>query len=341
MFSGDGSVRLFALVSALLMFADLSHANGAEPLRAGIVGCDTSHVIAFTKLINAPDATGPRSDVQVVVAYPGGSPDIPTSADRVGPYTEELRGMGIEIVDSIPALLEKCDVVLLESVDGRPHLSQFEQLAVGRPVFIDKPAAANLADVIAIFRLAEKTKTPCFSSSGLRYCSVVTKLASDPAIGDITGCNVASPFETEPHHIDLAWYGVHGVEAIYALMKPGCEAVSRVDAPTATLVTGRWADGRIAAWRGLKDHGDYAFTAFGAKGMACDRGFSGYEPLVDEICTFFMTRNPPVPAAETIEMFAFMEAADESLRRDGALVSTKEMIARAEQQLADKGQKKD
>ncbi|MBA4107383.1 MAG: dehydrogenase [Pirellula sp.] len=323
------------------MSADLSLSTGAEPLRAGIVGCDTSHVIAFTKLINASDATGPRANVEVVVAYPGGSPDLPTSADRVGPYTEELRGMGIEIVDSIPALLEKCDVVLLESVDGRPHLSQFEQLAVGKPVFIDKPAAANLADVIAIFRLAEKTKTPCFSSSGLRYCSAVTKLAADPAIGDITGCSVASPFETEPHHIDLAWYGVHGVEAIYALMSPGCEAVSRVNSSTATLVTGRWADGRIAAWRGLKDYGDYAFTAFGAKGMAFDRGFSGYEPLVDEICTFFTTRNPPVPAAETIEMFAFMEAADESLRRDSALVSTKEMITRAEQQLADKGQKKD
>ena len=333
-------MKLFALAAALVMFADSSLSTGAEPLRAGIVGCDTSHVIAFTKLINASDATGPRADVEVVVAYPGGSPDIPSSADRVGPYTEELRGMGIEIVDSIPALLEKCDVVLLESVDGRPHLSQFEKLAVGKPVFIDKPAAAELADVIAIFRLAEKTKTPCFSSSGLRYCSAVTKLAADPAVGNVTGCSVASPFETEPHHIDLAWYGVHGVEAIYAMMKPGCEMVSRVDGSTATLVTGRWADGRIAAWRGLKGHADYAFTAFGDKGMAFDRGFSGYEPLVDEICTFFASGKPPVPAAETIEMFAFMEAADESLRRDGALVSTKEMIARAEQKLAGQESKK-
>jgi hypothetical protein len=330
-------ISVFSLLIANFFLAKLA----AEPLRAGIVGCDTSHVIAFTKLINDPEATGPRADVEVVVAYPGGSPDIPSSADRVGPYTEELRGMGIEIVDSIPALLEKCDVVLLESVDGRPHRGQFEQLAVGKPVFIDKPAAANLADVIAIFRLAEQTKTPCFSSSALRYCTAVTKPAADPAVGNITGCSVVSPFETEPHHIDLAWYGVHGVEAIYAMMKPGCEMVSRVDGSTATLVTGRWADGRIAAWRGLKGHADYAFTAFGDKGMAFDRGFSGYEPLVDEICTFFASGKPPVPAAETIEMFAFMEAADESLRRDGALVSTKEMIARAERQLAGEESKKD
>lgn len=328
-------MRIFALVAVMFMMVDLSIGDGAEPLRAGIVGCDTSHAIAFTKLINAPDATGPRADVEVVVAYPGGSPDIPSSADRVGPYTEELRGMGIEIVDSIPALIEKCDVVLLESVDGRPHLSQFKQLAVGKPVFIDKPAAAELADVIAIFKVAEQTKTPCFSSSALRYCAAVTKLAADPALGNITGCSVASPFETEPHHIDLAWYGVHGVEAIYAIMNPGCEAVGRVDGATATLVTGRWNDGRIAAWRGLKGHADYAFTAFGDKGMAFDRGFSGYEPLVDEICTFFTTRQPPVLAAETIEMFAFMEAADESLKQHGALVNLSDMMTRAEQKVAD------
>lgn len=334
-------MKIFALAAVLFLVVDLQIGSSAEPLRAGIVGCDTSHVIAFTKLINAPDATGPRADVEVVAAYPGGSPDLPSSADRVSGYTEELRGMGVEIVDSIPALIEKCDVVLLESVDGRPHLSQFKQLAVGKPVFIDKPAAANLADVIAIFKVAEQTKTPCFSSSGLRYCAAVTKLAADPALGNITGCSVASPFETEPHHIDLAWYGVHGVEAIYAIMNPGCEAVSRVDGSTATLVTGRWSDGRIAAWRGLKGHADYLFTAFGDKGMATDRGFSGYDPLVDEICTFFVTGKPPVPAVETIEMFAFMEAADESLKRDGALVTTKEMITRAEQQLSSQESKKD
>ena len=308
--------------------------EAAEPLRAGIVGCDTSHAIAFTKLINDPAATGPRAEVQVVAAFPGGSPDLPSSADRVEGYVNELRGMGVEIVDSIPALAEKCDVILLESVDGRPHLKQFEQLAVGKPVFIDKPAAANLADVIAIFRVAEQTQTPCFSSSALRYCKAVTTLTDNPAVGGVVGCSVASPFEVEPHHIDLAWYGVHGVEAIYAMMNPGCKAVSRVDGANATLVTGRWADGRIATWRGLKGGHDYAFTAFGSKGFAFDRGFSGYEPLVEEICTFFVSGKPPVPAAETIEMFAFMEAADESVRRDGALVTTEEMIKRAEELLS-------
>lgn len=323
---------IFAATAALLL--ENASSKAVEPLRVGIVGCDTSHVIAFTKLISAPDATGPRSDVEVVAAFPGGSADIPSSADRVGPFTEELRGMGIEIVDSIPALVEKCDAFLLESMDGRPHLSQFKQIAVGKPVFIDKPAGANLADVIAIFRVAEETKTPCFSSSALRYSAEVTKLANDPKVGKVNGCSVASPFDLEPHHIDLAWYGVHGVESVYALMGTGCAAVSRVDSPKASVVTGRWSDGRLADWRGLKGGHDYAFTVFGDKGIGFERGFSGYGPLVEEICTFLTTGKPPVPAAETIEMFAFMEAADESLRRDGALVTTEEVMASAEKKAA-------
>src|SRR5687767_10729594 len=133
----------FLVVAALFMSVSTTRAD--EPLRAGIVGCDTSHVIAFTKLINDPAATGLLGKVEITCAFPGGSPDLPDSRDRVQGFTERLRGMGVEIVDSIAALVERSDVFLLESVDGRPHLEQFRQLAVGKPVFIDKPMAASLA----------------------------------------------------------------------------------------------------------------------------------------------------------------------------------------------------
>lgn len=322
-----------SIVAAMLWLA-ASTLSATEVLRVGIVGCDTSHAVVFTKLMNDPAAAGLLAKVEVVAAFPGGSPDIPSSADRVGGFVETLRGMDVKIVDSIPELVEQCDAFLLESVDGRPHLTQFKQIAVGKPVFVDKPAAAELADVIALFRVAGETKTPCFSSSALRYCDAVTTLADDPKIGPIEGCSVASPYQTEPHHIDLAWYGVHGVESIYAMMKPGCQSVSRVDGDSAIVVTGRWEGGRLATFRGLKNRSDYAFTAFGKKGLAFRQGFSGYEPLVEKICEFFVTGAPPVTAAETIEMFAFMEAADESLRRDGALVTTQEMLERAEKKLA-------
>lgn len=317
---------------AFLSLAIARHTIAEAPLRAGIVGCDTSHVIAFTKLINDPAAKGPLTQVEVTCAYPGGSPDLPASRDRVDGYVEQLRDAGVTILPSIAEVLANSDVLLLESVDGRVHLEQFRQLAAGKPVFIDKPAAASLADLVEIFRIAASTGTPCFTSSALRFSDAVVALKNSQQLGELTGCTVASPLQIEPHHPDLFWYGVHGVESLFTLMGRGCQRVSRTDGPHASVVVGAWDDGRIATYQGLKGHADYAFTAYGTKGLASQQGFAGYEPLVGEVCQFFVSRQPPVPPEETLEMFAFMEAADESLRRGGEPVALQEMFERAASQ---------
>ncbi len=141
----------------------------AKTIRAGMIGLDTSHVPAFAKIFNNPNATGDVAGIKVVAGYPGGT-DIPASRDRVKGFTDQLRGMGIEIVDTIPQLLEKVDVVLLESVDGRIHLQEaIPVIKAGKPLFIDKPVAGSLADAIAIYDLAKKQNVPCFSSSSLRF----------------------------------------------------------------------------------------------------------------------------------------------------------------------------
>ena len=165
-------------------------------IRAGIIGCDTSHVEAFTKLINNPDATGPFADVEVVAAFPGGSPDIKKeSMDRVPGYVKKLKDMGVKIVDSLDELADQCDAFMLESVDGRPHLKQFRAIAKGKPVFVDKPAAGSLADLLTIYRIADETHTPVYTSSSLRFVKEVQAVAAatDKSIGDIVGCETAQP----------------------------------------------------------------------------------------------------------------------------------------------------
>ena len=113
------------------LFAGISFASAGEArdepqsksLRAGIIGLDTSHVTAFTKLLNAPNPKPELEGVRVVAAYPGGSPDIASSRDRVAGYTNELRDKyGVSIVGSIDELLANVDVVLLESEIGRAHV---------------------------------------------------------------------------------------------------------------------------------------------------------------------------------------------------------------------------
>src|SRR6266511_2921966 len=94
------------LATFVLSLGALVRAAEPAPLRAGMIGLDTSHVPAFAKIFNNPKATGELAGIRIVAGYPGGT-DIPASRDRVTGFTEQLRGMGIEIVDTIPKLLEK------------------------------------------------------------------------------------------------------------------------------------------------------------------------------------------------------------------------------------------
>jgi hypothetical protein len=304
----------------------------APTLKAGIIGLDTSHAVAFTQLLNAEKPKPDVAGVRIVAAFPGGSPDIPSSRNRVEGFTKTLKEKhGVTIVGSIDELLSKVDVVFLESVDGRPHLEQARPVFRARkPVFIDKPCAGTLADAIAIFNLARETGTPCFSSSSLRYSPGILALKDNPKVGDIVGCDTYGPCEIESHHPDLFWYGIHGVESLYAVMGTGCETVARTHTEGTDVAAGLWKGGRIGTFRGNRA-APYKFggTAFGKKGIAPIGDSGGYEPLVVEIVKFFRTGKPPVSAEETVEIFAFMEAADESKRQGGRPVSIAEVISKA------------
>ncbi len=296
-----------------------------EPIRVGIIGLDTSHVVAFTKTMNDPKAKGHVPGAKVIAAYKGGSPDIKSSISRVDGYTKTLQeDYAVEIYDSIEELCQNVDAVMLESVDGRPHLAQARPvIAAKKPLYIDKPMAATLADVLEIFRLAKEADVPIFSSSSLRYAKS-TQAVRAGSIGKVTHAIASSPAKTEEHHPDLYWYGVHGCEALFTVMGTGCESVIRRQTEDGLIeVEGTWAGGRTGIFREGKG---YSGLAKGDKGEAQIGNFDGYEPLVAEIIEFFQTKRAPIPAKETIELFAFMEAADESKRQGGKPVRLTDVI---------------
>src|SRR5436190_3123920 len=204
-----------------------TRAADQAPLRAGMIGLDTSHVPAFAKIFNNSKPADELAGIKIVAGYPGGT-DIPASRDRVGKFTEQLRAMGIEIVDSIPKLLEKVDVVLLESVDGRIHLQEaVPVIKAGKPVFIDKPVAGSLADAIAIYELAKKHNVPCFSSSSLRFSPGIQELLKNEKLGAMAGAATWGPCSYQEGTPDMFFYGIHGIEPTIALMGTVCEAFSR------------------------------------------------------------------------------------------------------------------
>lgn len=323
---------LLALASAatLTLTAEVAAQAAPQGKRIGIIGLDTSHSPAFVNAFNSDEPDPELRGYRVVAAYPYGSRTIESSYSRIPRYTAEVRERGVEIVASIEELLSRVDVVLLNTNDGRLHLDQaLEVFRAGKPVFIDKPVAASLADAIAIFEAAERFGVPVFSSSTLRF-SPDMQAVRGGSIGRVTGADAFSPATLEPTHPDLFWYGVHGVEILFTVMETGCETVTRLHSEGWDVVTCRWQDGRVGTFRGLREgKTGYGGTAFGTEGIQVLEYSGGYDGLTREVAAFFDTGAPPVTAAETLEIFAFMAAAEESKRRGGEPVTIAEVMEAA------------
>lgn len=319
----------FPIFSSLVccLLSTLTATSAAE-LRLGMVGLDTSHATAFAKLLNDPSDKDYVPGGRVVAAVKGGSKDIESSWTRVDGYTRELtEKWGIKIYDTIEAMCADVDAVLIESVDGRPHLAQARPvIAAGKALYIDKPMGGSLKDVVEIFRLAREKKVPVFSSSSLRFAKS-TLAVRGGSIGEVTRAETSSPCHVDPTHAELFWYGIHGVESLFTVMGTGCETVRRGTTADGRIeVTGTWKGGRVGVYREGKG---YEGKAVGTKGEAPVGAFDGYAPLVVAIMKFFRTGVAPVPEAETLELFAFMEASDESKKREGAAVSVRDILVRA------------
>ena len=303
------SIALFCLIGTAALAADI---------RLGIIGTDTSHVIVFTQMFNDPARPDHVPGVKVVAAFKGGSPDIDSSWSRVDKYAEELRTKwNLEIVPDIPSLCQKVDAILLESNDGRKHLPQARQvIAARKPLFIDKPLASTLEDAREIARLAREAGIPFFSSSSARFAGIATAMK----FPDATGAIVWGPGPLEEHHyLDLSWYAIHLIELLYTLMGTGCEEVTRMATADSDEITGRWKGGRIGSVRANRPHGGMGAVVFRPKTIVqSDRTMTdGYGPLLKEIVKFFQTGIPPVAVEETLEIMAFMDAAQRSKASGG------------------------
>ena len=303
--------------------------------RIGIIGLDTSHSTAFTKALNDPLAGPEFQGYKVVAAYPKGSNDIKSSVDRISGYTEDVKKMGVEIVGSIDELLTKVDFVLLETNDGRLHLEQaIPVMKAGKRMFIDKPVAASLLDAVAIFEASKHYKVPLFSASSLRYINGAKEIKEGSA-GKVIGADIFSPATLEKTHPDLFWYGVHGVETLFTIMGTGCKTVSRAFTADTDVVTGIWKDNRIGTMRGIRSgKSGYGGTVFGDKEIKVLGTYAGYNPLLVEIIKFFTTGILPVTPEETLEIFTFMAAAEESKIKGGIPVDTEKVLQKAKKKAA-------
>lgn len=293
-------------------------------LKIGMIGLDTSHCPAFAKLLLDTNNPHHVEGAEIVAAFPGGSEAFANSRNRVAQFTAQMRDeFNVEILDSIEAVAEKSDAIMLESVDGRQHLEQFAQLTpFGKPVFIDKPLTADVSEAKELFRLAEESKTPVFSCSSLRYANGISELG----LGEETvGCEAFGPMAILDDFPGLFWYGIHSAEVLFSKMGTGCREVSVNRTDNVDMVTGVWEDGRIGTLYGHRFPGVNTFGATVYTNKSVQQGIAQGAPpwyalLLKEILPFFKTGQSPIDPKETLEIIAFLEAANTS-RETGEVVA--------------------
>jgi len=334
----------FAVVSVAV------HAEDAKPVRLGILGFDNYQAVAYVQFYNNPKAEGDLAGLRVTAAYAVTSPDYPESAELTERWKKQMLGLyqnakdpslsapPVELVDSIDELLKRCDAVMMWSLDGTKHLAQATQvLKAKKPLFIGRPLASSPEDAIAIMKVAEETKTPCWSCSQHRFSPGFIGMREHPEVGKVLGCDVYGGYDVKAAEPDAFSRSLHSIETLYTIMGPGCVKLSCTSSPTAEVVTAVWKDGRVATYRGIKTGAvKYSATVFGDKGVSTagiyghgvpvkgvvpttDK-YMGYGGLAIEMAKFFKGGPAPVTPAETLEIFAFMKAADQSRAQNGATV---------------------
>lgn len=299
-----------------------------NPIRIGVIGLSV-HSADFTAIFNSQKNGDGLMGCRVVAIYhPPGNEDVEFSPEQLEKFSETIKQHGVDFMDSIEGVLEKSDAVMLLTNDGRPHLEQvLPILKSGKPVYIDKPLAENLSQVHAIFEASRQYGVPVFSSSALRYGDI-QNIRLEKVVGQVLGADAFSPAPLQASHVDLFWDGIHGVETLYTVMGTGCKSVTCTHHNDADVVVGTWSDGRIGVFRGLRN-GKLGFggMVYGTEGITAIPSFSGYQPLVVAIAGFFRTGQVPVEREETMEIYTFMAAAEESKRRGGIAVDLSEMLA--------------
>ena len=306
------------------------HLAARKEIRIGLVGLDTSHSIAFTKHLNVTKEKPEYRDFRVAVAYKWGSRDIVSSTNSYPEYCAKVKDMGVEIVDSLDTLISKCDAVLLETNDGREHLEQAKAVfRARRRVFIDKPLAASFDDCCKLVKAAREMGGEFFTSSALRYVKKVRE-AQAGKYGAIRGADCWTCINYEPTHSRFYWYGIHAAEPLYALLGRGCESVCCQSGEDGDVAVGRWSDGRLGVMRCLSTHkpgAPYGGMIFTERGQVDMGTYEGYSDELSAILEFFKTGKTPVTPEESLEIMAFMRAAELSLERGGAVVTIGEVMA--------------
>ncbi|MDD5699200.1 MAG: Gfo/Idh/MocA family oxidoreductase [Victivallaceae bacterium] len=288
----------------------------SREIKLGVVGLD-GHGPIFAGEINGGAAK--TVNAKVVTALP--VPSVMISEKQLKENSEKTAALGVRIVDTPDDLAAGVDGILILHDDGAEHLELVKLFAdKGKPIFVDKPLEASYAKAKKLLETGEKNQCPIFSASSLRFSRELQKTLKNESGGRILSALTWSPYRLKPTMPGWIYYGIHAVEPLFRILGPGCESVQCIPGRYGPVIIGTWRDGRTGIAKGTSEgfHG-YGFTVW-RENINETRDIDVnhiYPELLKKVMEFFRTGISPVPIAESLEVTAFMEAANESMRNAG------------------------
>ena len=286
-------------------------------LKLGIVGLD-GHGPVFADIANR-NSPGQDYGMRVVAAMPVDS--VMISKEQLRANITKTKNLGIQILESPEDLAKGVDGILILHDDGSMHYDLVKLFCdKGKPLFVDKPLEVSTEKASRLMELCRKAHCPVFSASSLRFTLEIQKVLENAAGGSIISALAYAPYVLKPTMPGWIYYGIHAVEPLYALMGTGCQKVQCLNSASGPIAIGTWKDGRMGIARATaKSYHGYGFTVWREKSTEVAAVDSGriYQEMLKTIKRFFETGLTPVPLEESVEVIAFMEAANASMAKGG------------------------
>lgn len=281
--------------------------------KIAVIGLDTSHTVAFTKLIQSTEPDEKIIDGMRIVnalRFPSAFQTEEGQDERQG----MLEKLGVTMKSSLEEAVEGMDAIFLEINDPAIHLQYFEEAAkFGLPIFIDKPLAANIEEGRRIQEIAEQAGIPAWSASSLRFVPSLVeakKTVIDPVVGHTFGALGEAAAGS-----DLVWYGVHAVEMLIAGLGTGTESVKAIEDASGITLMINYKDGRrgiVECLRGLYRYGGRIQSKESSEFFDSSNG-SVYIALMSALHDFVCDGVVPVPLSEAHEILAILNTGERSL----------------------------
>lgn len=243
---------------------------------------------------NYPAMIAEQSEGRYQVCYAYGMIDSPKGGMTNMQWAAQY---GVALLDSIEAVIEKSDVLIVLSPDN-PEMHEVLcelPLRSGKPVYVDKTFAPDRETALRIFENAEKHNTPCYSSSALRFSA---------ELDSIDTSKIAKIYSEGPGVYEI--YSIHQIEPVIKLM--GCRVkrvmgLGNLKHPSLLI---EFEDGRLAQIQQYCKDGDFRITT-------CDENNEAIHYLIASdffglfikgLITFFDTGIIPVPHEQTVDVIS-------------------------------------